>query len=105
MWVLPALFLSIALGYPLVSVLQRSFADIQSIDLSPQLGIAASAALQAFISMTGALLIGIPIAGVLATYRFRGRAFVQAIVTVPFVLPTVVIALAFRELLGTTLNS
>ncbi|MDD2818250.1 MAG: ABC transporter permease subunit [Candidatus Nanopelagicales bacterium] len=105
MWVLPALFLGIALGYPLVSVLHRSFADIQSIEFSPQLGIAASAALQALISMVGALLIGIPIAGVLATYRFRGRAFTQAIVTVPFVLPTVVIALAFRELLGTMLSS
>ena len=43
-----------------------------------------------------ALLVGVPIANVVTRYRYRGRALGQALVTVPFVLPTVVVALAFR---------
>lgn len=104
MWVFPALFLCIALGLPLAGVLRNSLSDISAVDFSPQLGIAVTAGGQALISTIGALLIGLPIAGILATYRFRGRGFVQALVTVPFVLPTVVIALAFRELFGSLLS-
>ena len=103
-WVLPALFLSIALGFPLASVLQHSLADLTSIDVPAKLAIATAAAGQALLSTIGALLIGLPVAGIVATYQFRGRAFVQALVTVPFVLPTVVIALAFRELFGSVLS-
>lgn len=46
------------------------------------------------------LLTALPAAHVLATYEFRGRRLVQALVAVPFVLPTVVVAAAFLALLG-----
>ncbi len=55
---------------------------------------------QALLSVGLSLLIGIPIARVLFTYRFLGRGFILALVTVPFVLPTVVVALGFRALFG-----
>ncbi len=100
---IPALFLITLLGVPLTNVFQRSFEAGTSFDLSPQLSIAFSAAGQALVSTLLATCIGLPIAGVLATHSFKGRAFTQALVTVPFVLPTVVIALAFRELLGSAL--
>ncbi len=58
---------------------------------------------QALASTLLALAVGLPLAGVLARYRFRGRALAQALLTVPFVLPTVVVALAFRSLLGASL--
>ena len=103
-WVIPALFLSVALVVPLTNVLRHSLDGVGSFELSSQLTIAGSAGVQALLSAIGALLIGIPIAGVLASYQFRGRAFTQAIVTVPFVLPTVVIALAFRQLFGDALG-
>lgn len=44
------------------------------------------------------LLLGIPGAFLLYRRRFRGRAALRALLTVPFVLPTVVVALAFRTL-------
>ena len=62
--------------------------------------VAGLAVTQALISTALALVIGLPIANVVTRYRFRGRAFAQALVTVPFVLPTVVVALAFRSLWG-----
>ena len=62
--------------------------------------VAGLAMTQAVISTALALVIGLPIANVVSRYRFRGRAFTQALVTVPFVLPTVVVALAFRSLWG-----
>ncbi|MFC7403516.1 ABC transporter permease [Georgenia alba] len=47
-----------------------------------------------------ALLLGIPGAYVLYRCRFRGRGLLRAVVTVPFVLPTVVVGVAFRALLA-----
>ena len=55
---------------------------------------------QALVSTAAALLVGVPLANVVTRYRFRGRAFAQALLTVPFVLPTVIVALAFRQFLG-----
>ncbi|WP_322097405.1 ABC transporter permease [Nakamurella alba] len=46
------------------------------------------------------LLLGLPLAHLLYRRRFRGRAVARAVITVPFVLPTVVVGLAFRTLLA-----
>ena len=46
------------------------------------------------------LILALPGAYVFARYEFRGKALLQSLVTVPFVLPTVVTAAAFRALLG-----
>ena len=55
---------------------------------------------QATASTALTLLIGIPGAYALSRLEFRGRALLQAGVTVPFVLPTVVVGSAFLALLG-----
>ncbi len=55
---------------------------------------------QATASTVLTLLIGLPLAGVLARVRVPGRTLVWAAITVPFVLPTVVVGTAFRSLLG-----
>ena len=55
---------------------------------------------QATVSTALTLLIGIPGAYALSRLEFRGRALLQAGVTVPFVLPTVVVGSAFLALLG-----
>ena len=44
--------------------------------------------------------MALPGAGLLARYDFRGRATLQTLATIPFVLPTVVVASAFQALLG-----
>ncbi|MGV3713692.1 ABC transporter permease [Pseudolysinimonas sp.] len=48
------------------------------------------------------LVLGMPVAYVLARLRFRGRGVLRAAVLVPFVLPTVVVGIAFRALLRDT---
>ena len=104
-WIVPALFLGAFLAYPL-SVLLRTISTggltvVGDRLTSPDLWqIAALAAVQATASTVLALIVGLPIANVTSRYRFRGRAVAQALVTVPFVLPTVVVALAFRSMLG-----
>nr|WP_246299999.1 ABC transporter permease subunit [Nocardioides panaciterrulae] len=47
-----------------------------------------------------AVLLGLPAAYALHRLRFPGRDLVRAALLVPFVLPTVVVGVAFRELLG-----
>ncbi|GAA1798433.1 iron ABC transporter permease [Nocardioides hankookensis] len=47
-----------------------------------------------------AVLLGVPAAHLLHRRRFRGRATLRALLLVPFVLPTVVVGVAFRQLIG-----
>jgi thiamine transport system permease protein len=53
---------------------------------------------QAAASAGLALLLGVPAAHLLYRRTFPGRAVLRALITVPFVLPTVVVGLAFRTL-------
>jgi thiamine transport system permease protein len=46
------------------------------------------------------LLLGLPGAYVFARYDFPGKRLIQSLTTVPFVLPTVVVAAAFSAVLG-----
>lgn len=55
---------------------------------------------QAALSTVVTLAVALPGAWALSRFRFRGRAVVQVMVTVPFVLPTVVVATAVRALFG-----
>lgn len=57
---------------------------------------------QAAAGTVAAVLLGIPGAWVLYRTRFRGRWLVRAIVTVPFVLPSVVVGVAFKSLVIST---
>ncbi len=47
-----------------------------------------------------AVVAGVPVAFVLHRLRFPGRDLLRALVTVPFVLPTVVVGVAFRQLIA-----
>lgn len=105
-WVAPATFLLVFLVVPLVVLVRQAWAA-EALDQFIDAGtwrIAGLAAAQASVSTLLALAVGLPIANVASRYRFRGRALTQALVTVPFVLPTVVVALAIRSLLGTGLG-
>ncbi|MBR8639410.1 iron ABC transporter permease [Streptomyces tuirus] len=55
---------------------------------------------QAVVSTALTLLIALPGAYVFARFDFRGKQVLRAIVTVPFVLPTVVVGTAFLALVG-----
>lgn len=102
---MPTAFLAVFLGYPLVSLAVRvgSADGLERLVRSDLWSIAGLAAVQAAMSTLVAMAVGLPIANVVSRYRFPGRAFAQALVTIPFVLPTVVVALAMRSLFGSGL--
>jgi thiamine transport system permease protein len=56
---------------------------------------------QAFLSTFLVLLLALPGAYVFARYQFAGKETIRTISTLPFVLPTVVVANAFLALIGT----
>jgi thiamine transport system permease protein len=100
-WLLPAAFLIAFLLVP-VAVLIGVVADTETLAGLADLElwrVAAAAAAQAFVSVVLTLVIGIPITGLLYRCNFPGRRGLLALATVPFVLPTVVVALALRTLL------
>jgi thiamine transport system permease protein len=53
---------------------------------------------QALASTLLTFVVAMPLTAVLSTFSFRGRSLVRALVTVPFVLPTVVVGSAFVAL-------
>jgi len=55
---------------------------------------------QALVSCVCTVAVGVPVAWVLARFRFAGRSLIRTLATVPFVLPTVVIGAAFATILG-----
>jgi len=57
---------------------------------------------QAAIATIACLVLGMPAAYVLYRLRFRGRAALRALALVPFVLPTVVVGVAFKVLFAGT---
>lgn len=57
-------------------------------------------ALQAAYSALGSLIIGFPLGYILANRSFRGKALVQATTLVPFVFPSVAVALGFLVFFG-----
>lgn len=112
-WLLPALpalaALSLLLLWPLGSIIWRgiapegtpsgaAFIDVLGDRFTwERLGFTAG---QAAASTALAVLVGMPAAYVFAHIRFPGRSVLRALLMVPFVLPTIVVALAFRQLLG-----
>ncbi len=107
LWLLPATFLVVFMGIPLTSlalqVLSPSTVEYLLDPLPWRVALLATG--QALLSTALALLIGLPMSNVLTRYAFPGRRWALALATVPFVLPTVVVALAFRGLLGSSLGS
>ena len=99
----------LAVVAPLVAVVLRAVVvdgtptleSLQRILGSPHTWrIAALTVGQAAASAIAALVVGVPVALVLARFRFPGRSTLRVVATVPFVLPSVVIAAAFSTLLG-----
>jgi thiamine transport system permease protein len=55
---------------------------------------------QALLSTLLTVAIGLPVAYVFARYRFPGRSLLRSLTLVPFVLPTIVVGVAFLAVLG-----
>lgn len=59
---------------------------------------------QAAVSTVVTICLGVPMAYVMTRFRFPGRSFLRVMVTVPFVLPSVVVGAAFAALSGPGTN-
>jgi thiamine transport system permease protein len=105
----PLAFLGVFFAYPVGSIIGRGLAPDGSVDLSPIGNVITDSQLrgvvwftiwQAAVSTVLTVLVALPGAYVFARYAFPGRRILRAAVTVPFVLPTVVVGSAFLSLLG-----
>jgi len=106
----PVVFLAVLFVYPVVSITGMgllglgagtritTFAEI--VGDAGIWGIVWFTVWQAVASTVLTVVLGIPGAYVLSRLRFPGRRVVRAVATVPFVMPTVVVAAAFTGLLG-----
>ncbi len=100
----PLAFLGLFFVYPLATILDRGLRgpgdpplDVLTDPLTRE--VVWFTVWQALASTALTIALATPAAYVLGRYRFRGRSIVNAIVVVPFVLPTVVVALAFLAIL------
>ena len=109
LYLLPLVFLGLFFFYPLATIVRESFAPGGQLDLTgltalwqePYFGrVLWFTTWLASVSTLLTLLAGLPAAYVFAHYRFPGKGLLQALTTIPFVLPTVVVAAAFTALVG-----
>lgn len=107
---LPALFLAAFFYLPIAQVLSRGFrtseggfslAAVGSLLTDPYIQrLIRFTASQALASSALSTLIGVPLAYVLARMEFRGRRTLAALTMVPFVLPSITVALGFLLMFG-----
>lgn len=106
---IPIAFLAVFFLYPVDALLWRGVAPHGHPDLGPLVDIWRSSNTgqvlwftlwSAGVATVLAVLLGLPLAHALYRLSFPGRDLLRGIVTLPFVLPTVVVGLAFTQLLG-----
>jgi len=105
LWILPILFLLIFFYFPLGAIFSTAFsqpavAGIQRISSGSILRPLSFTFGQALLSTLLTLLIGMPAACLFARYEFRSKRFLRILTTLPFIMPTVVVAASFNALLG-----
>jgi thiamine transport system permease protein len=105
----PVVFLAVFFAWPVAALIRRGFHDAAGWTIGPLLEVLTSARTGRVVRQTlglalaGTLLalaLGLPGAHVLYRLRWPGRRLVRAVVAIPFVLPSVVVGVAFRALLA-----
>jgi thiamine transport system permease protein len=104
----PLVFMVVVFVYPLVNILvtglsseSGALAAFGDVLTKPSLrGVAWFTTWQAVASTILTLVLAMPAAYVFARYDFPGRSLLRAAVTIPFVMPTLVVGAAFLALLG-----
>lgn len=113
--VMPLAFLGLFFVWPVLSLVATGFIDQSQatdklvIDLSgigevfarPRTWqVIGQTLVQAALATIASVALGVPAGHVLYRLKFRGRSIARALFTVPFVLPTVVVGVAFAALVG-----
>ncbi|MCY4423820.1 MAG: iron ABC transporter permease [Acidimicrobiaceae bacterium] len=98
-------FMALFFAWPIAGVIVRGLGGTGTAAvLGDVLGSASSRSViwftlwQAAVSTALTVAVALPAAGAMARLRFRGQRLLRALATVPFVLPTVVVAAAFEGL-------
>lgn len=100
LWLLPLIFLLIFFFYPLATILSL-VGKIETQNLWQTVGSPLVFTIwQAGLSMVLTLVIGLPAAYLFARFTFPGKGLLRVLTTVPFILPTVVVAASFNALFG-----
>ncbi|MBR7192983.1 iron ABC transporter permease [Gordonia sp. SCSIO 19800] len=108
LWVVPALFVVVLFAWPVIALVRRAVTIardsgvglIELLDRTDALGLLGVTLGQAAASTVLALAAAAPIAWLFARVRGTTALVLAVVVTVPFVLPTVVVGVAFRSLLS-----
>ncbi len=109
LFALPVIFLGVFFFYPLASILRVSLAPDDLFDPAGFVALFTTSyyaetlwftTWQAALSTVLTVSLALPGAYVFTRFRFRGRSVLMAFATLPFVLPTVVVAAAFGALVG-----
>ncbi|QHD88240.1 ABC transporter permease subunit [Gordonia sp. JH63] len=108
LWVVPALFVVVLFAWPVIALVRRAVTIardsgvglIELLDRTDALGLLGVTLGQAAASTVLALVAAAPIALLFARVRGTTAVVLAVVVTVPFVLPTVVVGVAFRSLLS-----
>jgi thiamine transport system permease protein len=109
LYLLPLAFLALFFFYPLARILGVSLSAAEGGGLAVLRKLTGTnyyartlwfTTWQAAVSTLLTVLLALPGAYVFARYEFRGKGLLRALTTVPFVMPTVVVAAAFASLLG-----
>ncbi len=102
LWLAPLAFLGILFFYPFFRILAfgLSLETLKADNLQLAFHVLLFTFYQATLSTLLTLIIGLPSAYLFARFDFRGKSLLRALTTVPFMLPTVVVAAGFNALLG-----
>ena len=99
----PLLFVAVFFLWPVAAIIARGLSSDgvglwQGFTGAGGLGLVRFTLWQAAASTLLTVVLGLPLAWLTARVRFRGQWLLRVVATVPFVLPTVVVGVAFRTL-------
>ncbi len=100
LWAGPLLFIGVLFYWPLGKIVAIGLHGdwLSAISTPKVLSVLWFTIWQAALSAFLTLLLGIPGAYLLYNKKFPGQRFVRALITVPFILPTIVVAIGFTSL-------
>ncbi len=105
----PLGFFVVFFAWPVVAIVTRGLRVDGAWDLSPVADVVTDPVIrrvawftlwQAVLSTLVTLVVGLPAAALFARWSFRGKRLIWAALVVPFVLPTVVVGIAFLGVIG-----
>ena len=101
--VLPLGFVLVFLGFPVLKLLSGAFSGSAFLAVFENPYYVARllwTLSSAGVSMLVTVVLGVPVAVMFAKYDFRGKRLLEALLTLPFVVPTIVVGMGFLALFG-----